>query len=179
MRYAAPLVPSPEEEIMVQAAHELFTCGKVEYFYIAVDTVIRGVRECDVLTARLAELGIPSAALIIEPSADTTDGELEAFKRYVERQPSVSHSLLAIEAKRGRVEMIQAQLGFHSLMYWAEDALAGSERAELRLLCTAWRASVRHRVLRWRLGILPRILMSIDPHARLARWLARTFRHQQ
>jgi hypothetical protein len=178
MRYAAPHEPSPEEEIIARAAAELFRHGDVSQFYVCVNTVIGGVRECDVLVARLAELGVPRHALIVEPSADTTDGELEVFKRHVGEHTEISPSTLSIEAKRGRMDMIQRAVGFHPPVYWAEEVLADSGAESSRRFVAAWRRSFRYGLLRFRLGILPMLLMTVDPHARLARWLARTLRHR-
>jgi hypothetical protein len=79
MTYADPTHPSPEAEIVAQAAAELFRRQEVQQFAIFGSTVIKGVKESDVLTVRLKELGIPPDVVFVNPVADTTDAEFEMF----------------------------------------------------------------------------------------------------
>jgi hypothetical protein len=179
MRYSDPAHPSPEGEIAARGARELFRNKDTDMFLITVNSVIKGIRECDVLVGRLVDLGVPREALIVQPGTDTTDGEFEAFKDYVDAHPTTPPadlSILTIEAKKGRMELIEKRSNFFPHIYWAEDVLATSPEAEF---VKEWRRSVRHFKMRLWLGIAPLVMMKIDPQATLQRRLARLIRHQK
>ncbi len=162
MKYSDPTHPSPEGEVIAQAAAELFRSKQVDRLAIFVSTVIKGVRESDILVARLEQLSIPQNALIINPIADTTDGEFEAFAEYSHGHSLDATSVLSIEAKQERLELIARRTNFFPEIYWAEKILASSVDKNLQNLAAAWRKSARHGMLRLRLGLIPMALMAIS-----------------
>lgn len=177
MRYSNPSVPSPEMEIIGYAAHELFTKKAVDQFLLAVSTVIKGHKESEISSALLRELGIPAEAIIFHrPPGYTTDAESQALKTYAKDFPQSEFSVLAIEAKKGRLERIAKKSGFYPKIYWAEEVLASSDNQELIRKASEWRRSFRHTILRLRLGLLPLWLMYFDPQAKCIGFLGRIFR---
>ena len=178
MTYSDPTHPSPEGEIIARSAAELFQNKKVDEYAIFVSTTIKGVRECDVLVTRLEQLGVPRSVLIVQPIADTTDGEFEAFAKYAHEHSLEDVAVLSIEAKKGRIELIAKRLKFFPAIYWAEDVLAISSNKNLQNLVAKWRKSIRHGMLRLRLGFAPMALMFIDPESKIQRSLAKLIRHQ-
>ena len=179
MKYSDPARPSPEGEVIAQAAAELYRTQKANIFLIFANTVIGGVRECDILIDRLVMLGVPKGALIVDPAADTTYGEFEAFARYAREHALGDAAVLSIEAKRDRLPSIAKRENFFPTIYWAEDVLWESSDKSLRDFVEGWRHAPRHFLMRVKLGILPIIVMWIDPHARIQRTIARLLRHQK
>ncbi len=182
MQYSHPSVPSPEMRIIGYAARELFKTKAVDQFMLAVGTVIKGYKEIEISCALLRELGIPAEAIMLNrPLGYTTDDEFQALKNYANtnnfpNSPQPECSVLAIEAKKGRLERIAQNVDFHPKIYWAEEVLASSGDLELVRNVARWRKSFRHMLLRLRLGLLPLWIMYIDPQARIVGFFGRLFR---
>lgn len=180
MRYEEPDVPSPEMRMVGYAARELFKKKKADQFLVVVNTVIRGYQENEISSAFLGSLDIPADAIISRPSADTTDGEFEVFKRYMtEEHPGDDASVIAVEAKKQRMELIAARSDFYPHIYYAEDLAAGAEDPNVVSEVDRWRRSFRHTMLRIRLGIIPLIFMRADPDAKILQYVAKVLRHQK
>ncbi|HEY5221297.1 MAG TPA: hypothetical protein VIJ29_04115 [Candidatus Paceibacterota bacterium] len=179
MRYEEPNVPSPEMRMVGYAARELFRKKKADLFLLVVNTAIRGYWENEISSAFLRTLGIPAEAIVSRPSADTTDGEFEVFKKYMsEEHPGDDASVIAIEAKKQRMELIATRSDFHPHIYYAEDLAAGADDPNVASEVDQWRRSFRHTEMRIRLGIIPLLFMRIDPDAKIARYIAKMTRHQ-
>ncbi len=130
--WKSPNRPSFEMRLAAYAAKVLYDLRKATHFYISSNVQWRGMREPELrmLQKLLRRMGIPRDSLIINPSADTTDGEIKSFKDFIGVDLEIVNPIiLAPLCKRGRIEMIlrniDAKIPLSSMqILWVENVCA-------------------------------------------------------
>lgn len=155
---AAPV----EMKITARAASVLYRIKRADMFLIVCNAKFKGMAtsEWAMLYKLLIKCGIPKSAILLDPLADSTDGEIAAFKKIIRAYPPrmiESVLILSQRCKNGRIEKILRRLNFSAEIVWAESAVA-VYLPKFQDVLSKWNKSWRSRWDRVVYGILPQLI---------------------